>query len=163
MISSALQYIPEIAWNEDTPGCGQADCLFSSGGGASSLFAKPSWQTGVAGIPSDSKRDVPDVALNASTRLPGYLFCSSDSTDWDTGQVASCNSGFRDATTGDLTYAGGTSFAAPIFAGMVAIINQQQNYAAGQGLLNPTLYQLAANSSTYASGFHDITDRKSVV
>jgi subtilase family serine protease len=152
-ITSALQYIPEQAWNEDDAQYG----LSSGGGGASALFAKPTWQTGVPGIPADSKRDVPDVALYAAPDYPGYLFCSSDTTDWSSGQVASCNSGFRDSSTGDLTIAGGTSFAAPIFAGMVAIINQQQNYTTGQGLINPTLYSLASNSTTYASAFHDIT------
>jgi subtilase family serine protease len=157
IITSVLQYIPEQGWNEDSPNCGVSDCLASGGGGASALFPKPTWQAGVPGIPADSKRDVPDVSLNASINYPGYLFCTSDTTDWAQGQVASCNSGFRDASTGDLTYAGGTSFATPIFAGMLAIINQQQNYTTGQGLVNPTLYTLASDSSTYASAFHDIT------
>jgi hypothetical protein len=146
-----------VAWNDDISSCGTDNCLSASGGGASTLFTKPSWQTGVPGIPSDGKRDVPDIALYSSPNYPGYLFCSSDETDWSQGQVASCNSGFRDSATGDLTVAGGTSFAAPIFAGMVAIINQKANYVSGQGLINPSLYKLAANSATYASAFHDIT------
>ncbi len=159
VITSALQYLPEVAWNDDTSNCGQDNCLSASGGGASTLFSKPSWQTGVPGIPSDGKRDVPDLALYASPSFPGYLYCTSDSSAWDTqdGQQASCNSGFRDAATGLLTVAGGTSFAAPIFAGVVALINQKANYSSGQGLINPTLYKLASDSSTYASAFHDIT------
>lgn len=157
VISSALQYLPEMAWNDDAANCGATDCLSSSGGGASTLFTKPSWQTGVAGIPSDGKRDVPDLAIYASPGFPGYLFCTSDSSAWVSGQAASCNSGFRDTATGDLTVAGGTSFGAPIFAGMVAIINQKAGYSAGQGLINTTLYKLAADSSTYASAFHDVT------
>ena len=76
---------------------------------------------------------------------------------FSTGQLASCNSGFRDSATQDLTLAGGTSFATPIFAGMVAILNQQKGYTTGQGLLNPELYKLASNSTTYAAAFHDIT------
>ena len=76
---------------------------------------------------------------------------------FSTGQQASCNSGFRDAASSDLTLAGGTSFATPIFAGMVALLNQQKGYTTGQGLLNPTLYTLASNSTTYAAVFHDIT------
>src|ERR1019366_6173610 len=60
-------------------------------------------------------------------------------------------------TTSDLTIAGGTSFATPIFAGMIALLNQQAGYVNGQGLINPTLYTLASNSSTYASAFHDVT------
>ncbi len=60
-------------------------------------------------------------------------------------------------STGDLTAVGGTSFATPIFAGMLALINQKAGYTTGQGLINPTLYTLASNSSTYTSAFHDIT------
>ena len=63
---------------------------------------------------------------------------------------------FAIRTINILTVAGGTSFAAPIFAGMLAIINQKEN-STGQGLINSTLYTLAANSSTYSSAFHDIT------
>jgi hypothetical protein len=40
---------------------------------------------------------------------------------------------------------------------MLALINQKQGYTTGQGLINPTLYTLASNSTTYASAFHDIT------
>ena len=163
VISSLLQPVPEQAWNEDEAFClpyvsEGSSPLCAGGGGTSALFSKPSWQTGVTGLSSSiTMRETPDISLNAAIYNPGYLFCSSDQSDWASGQVASCNSGFRDASTGDLTAAGGTSFAAPIFAGMVAIINQQQSYATGQGLINPTLYTLASNSATYASAFHDIT------
>jgi hypothetical protein len=40
---------------------------------------------------------------------------------------------------------------------MLALINQKQGYATGQGLINPTLYTLAGVPATYASAFHDIT------
>jgi len=153
-VSTALQYIPEIAWNDDAANCGQSDCLSSGGGGASSLFTKPSWQTGVPGIPADGKRDVPDLALYASPSNPGYLFCSSDP---ETGITGSCANGFRDGNSEYLTIAGGTSFDAPIFSGILALISQNSGYTEGQGLINPTLYTLAANSTTYASAFHDIT------
>ena len=152
-LTSAKIYIPEIAWNDNSTQGG----LSASGGGASALFSKPTWQKGVPGIPSDSKRDVPDVSLYSSPGFPGYLYCSSDQSSWNTNQQASCNSGFRDSTTSDLTIAGGTSFATPIFAGMIALLNQQAGYVNGQGLINPTLYTLASNSSTYASAFHDVT------
>jgi subtilase family serine protease len=153
--SSARSYIPEVAWNDDS-----ANGINAGGGGASTFYStKPSWQTGVPGIPADGKRDVPDLALYASPSLPGFLYCSSDTTVWNTnaGQAASCDSGFRDGATNDFTVAGGTSADAPVFAGMVAIINQAAGYTAGQGLINPTLYSLAANGATYASAFHDIT------
>lgn len=160
-LTSAKRYIPEVAWNDDSSQSG----LSASGGGASAIFTKPSWQKGVAGIPSDGKRDVPDVALYSSPNLPGYLFCTSDKSDWigtsssGPAQAASCSSGFRDGVSGGnyLTVAGGTSFAAPIFAGMIALINQKQGWTGGQGLANTTLYKLAADSATYASAFHDVT------
>ena len=156
VLTSAKTYIPEIVWNDDSTQYG----LGASGGGASTLFARPSWQTGVPGIPSGSKRLVPDVSLYASAGYPGYLFCTSDMSDWNTTtaplQQASCNSAFRDSATGDLTVAGGTSFATPIFAGMLALINQKRNWTDGQGLANPTLYTLAAGGN-YSSLFHDVT------
>jgi hypothetical protein len=97
---------------------------------------------------------VPDISLDASPNNAGYLICSSDSSA--TGIFGSCSNGFRDSNDQYLTVAGGTSFDAPIFAGMIAIINQKVN-SSGQGVVNGTLYKLAANSSTYASAFHDIT------
>jgi len=153
IVNSVLQYIPEAVWNDDDSQYG----LSASGGGASALFTKPTWQTGVTGIPSDGKRDVPDLALYGSPNFPGYLLCSSDTSEWTSGQVSSCTTGFEDTSTGDLTAAGGTSFDAPIFSGMLALINQKRGYATGQGLINPTLYTLASNSTTYSSAFHDIT------
>jgi len=160
VISSALSYVPEQAWNDDSAAIGAkygAQYALSSGGGGVSTFTpRPSWQTGVSGITSGGFRLVPDVSLASSAEYAPYLYCTSDTSSWSTGQKASCNSGFRDSATQDLTVAGGTSFAAPIFAGMLAIINQKES-SSGQGVANKTLYSLAANSSTYASAFHDIT------
>ncbi len=150
VVSSALSYIPEQVWNDDS----SSDGISSGGGGVSSLTARPSWQTGVTGIPSGSYRLVPDISLDASPNNAGYLYCSSDSNA--TGITGSCSDGFRDSSDEYLTVAGGTSFDAPIFSGMLAIINQKQN-STGQGVINSTLYKLAANSTTYASAFHDIT------
>ncbi len=157
VITSALKYLPEVVWNDTLLSVQNGGGLSATGGGPSALFSKPSWQTGVAGIPADSKRDVPDVALYSSPEYVAYLFCTSDQSDWGTSQQGSCTSGFRDSVTGALTVAGGTSFATPIFAGMVAILNQQKGYVGGAGLINPTLYTLASNGTTYASAFHDIT------
>jgi subtilase family serine protease len=156
VVSSALSYIPEQAWNDDSA-AETSDPLSSGGGGVSIYTQRPSWQTGVPGIPSGTTRLVPDIALDASPNNAPYAYCSSDSSAWASGQDASCNSGLRDSVSQDLTVAGGTSFAAPIFAGMVAIINQARGYTTGQGIVDPTLYTLASNPSTYASAFHDIT------
>jgi subtilase family serine protease len=158
VVTSALSYIPEQAWNDDTT-CVQFVSaggfpLCSGGGGVSTLTARPSWQTAVPGIPSGTYRLVPDISLDASAINAPYLFCSSDSQS--TGITGSCSNGFRDSNNQYLTTAGGTSFDAPIFAGMLSIVNQKTN-STGQGVINSTLYSLASNATTYASAFHDIT------
>ena len=71
---SAISYIPEMVWN-DTAADG---FLAATGGGVSTLFTKPSWQTG-AGVPADGQRDVPDLALSSSADHDGYLICSRSS------------------------------------------------------------------------------------
>jgi subtilase family serine protease len=149
---SALQYIPETAWNDTT--LAGVNALSASGGGASTLFSKPSWQTGT-GVPSDGKRDVPDVALAADPNHDGYLLCATDSGA--TPPVPPCSNGFRDSS-GNLNVAGGTSFGAPTFSGIVAILNQKTG--SKQGNVNPTLYALAASN---ASAFHDITSGNNIV
>jgi len=147
VISSALSYIPEIVWNDTSAGD-----LSSGGGGLSMFTSRPTWQTGVPGIPSGTSRLVPDISLSASPVNAGYIYCSSDTS---TNVTGSCTNGLRDSNNTNLTVAGGTSFGAPIFAGLMAIINQKAGNA--QGLANTKLYLLAANSATYASAFHDIT------
>jgi subtilase family serine protease len=139
---SAIGYIPEEGWN-DTAADGT---LSASGGGASTLFSKPSWQTGT-GVPADGHRDVPDLALNASPDHDGYLMCTN----------GSCTNGFR-AADNTLTVVGGTSAGSPTFAGIVALLNQK--YGAGQGNINSRLYALAASSP---SAFHDVTTGTNIV
>jgi len=148
---SAIIYIPEMAWN-DSPVTGTGPMLSAvlsaGGGGVSTIFAKPSWQTG------SGNREVPDIALNASPEHDGYLICSPT----DSAGNPACTNGFRDSSTqGFLDVVGGTSAGAPTFAGIVAIINQATRAAKpnGQGNVNPELYALAGNSMLKA--FHDIT------
>jgi kumamolisin len=98
-----------------------------SGGGASQMFSRPSFQKG-CGVPAGTDRLVPDVALE-SDPTPGNYFIVN-------GRWASV---------------GGTSIAAPQWAGFWAELDQQ---AGGTGLGNPgpTLYGLCGTSA-----FHDIT------
>jgi hypothetical protein len=88
------------------------------------------------GVPSDGVRDLPDVSLFASNQFWGhdYVFCFSDSGNGGVGCSGS------PSTWNGL---GGTSFTAPIWAGIQALINSR---AAGarQGLPNWRLYALAA-------------------
>jgi hypothetical protein len=163
IISSAKSYIPEMAWN-DTPTLALSNYysgLLGGGGGASILFAKPSWQTGVTGIPADGKRDVPDISLNASPVHDAYLVCTQVVLSGNPNQYSgSCGNGFRiaDGTyadTNNLTAYGGTSVGAPSFAGVVALIEQKMGLTLGG--VNKALYGIASNSTSYASAFHDIT------
>jgi subtilase family serine protease len=139
---SALSYIPETTWN-DTALNGS---LAAGGGGVSTLFNKPAWQTGT-GVPNDGQRDVPDVSLSASADHDGYLICSQ----------SSCVNGYRQSNN-DVTLIGGTSVAAPTFAGLVTLLVQQTNDR--QGNVNPFLYGLAASAP---NAFHDITTGNNLV
>lgn len=112
-----------------------------SGGGISpDKFAIPSWQTTAASSCSSCSktyRNGPDVSANANFT---YYVCA-------------------DQTTCTANEYGGTSFAAPLWAGFLALTNQQ--YAAANsgktlGFINPTLYSIG-NGSSYDTDFHDIT------
>jgi subtilase family serine protease len=137
---SAISYIPEQVWNE-TSSTGE---LSGGGGGASSYFTKPAWQVGT-GVPTDYSRDVPDIVLNAAVVHDGTLYCSA----------GFCTNGYRNSTS-NLDVVGGTSVAAPSFAGVLALIESKISPTKGLGNINPTLYALANNSTYYASAFHDI-------
>lgn len=135
--SSATGYIPEAVWNETSSGG-----IAAGGGGASSYFSKPAWQVG-AGVPSDLSRDVPDISLASASGHDGFLFCVG----------GSCVNGYR-ASDRTLSVVGGTSAAAPAFAGMLALVEQKTGGRLGNA--NPQLYGLA-NSTFYNNVFHDIT------
>src|SRR6266571_2512920 len=142
--SSALGYIPETAWNEscaDPTQCGFFT-LFATGGGPSQLYSKPSWQTG-PGVPNDGKRDLPDVSLNAAGQHDGYLLCQDGFCLTDgQGQLI------------EAEVVGGTSAAAPTFAGIMALVLQKTNSRQGQA--DFVLYPLAA-SQNVTNTFHATT------
>ncbi len=146
---SAIGYIPEVAWNDTVA----YKSFSTSGGGASAIFGKPSWQSGT-GVPSDNYRDVPDVSLPASIIVNPYAICSADGN----GPCTDTSVGF---TTGGGSVVGGTSAAAPNFAGILAII-EQTNGGGALGNINPSLYALAAGPSG-SSIFHDITSGNNIV
>lgn len=144
--SSAKSYIPEVAWNDSA----QDRTLLATGGGASAVFPKPFWQTG-PGVPSDGMRDVPDVAMAASVYHDNFYMCWT-STGTGTG-------------SGSCFGVGGTSVSAPLFAGIVALLNQYQltngtQTTSGQGNLNPGLYQMAQSTP---AAFHDVTSGDNIV
>jgi hypothetical protein len=155
---TALSYIPENVWNESCTQiqCGQDAGIWAGGGGASGFFTKPSWQSGVAGIPNDGHRDVPDVSLTAAAGHDPYLLCLEGSCQPD--------------SQGNIFFAavGGTSASTPSFAGIMALVDQKMS--GRQGLANYVLYKLAAaeklsscnasNTSTLPAStcvFNDVT------
>jgi len=153
---SAISYIPEMAWNDTL----SRNSLSASGGGASSCgqtsgstclngFAKPTWQAGT-GVPSDGVRDVPDVALTASPDHDGYIIC-------DSGAGGSCAAS---GVGSNPLIVGGTSASTPVFAGIVTLLNEFLG-SKGLGNINPTLYQLAQNTSNGV--FHDVTSGNNIV
>jgi subtilase family serine protease len=99
--------------------------------------AKPSWQS-VLGNPADGVRDIPDVSLFAANGAWNhfYIFCDSDTGDKGQGNAACTGS------PSGWSGAGGTSFASPIMAGIMALVDQKTG--SKQGLPNPTLYSLAS-------------------
>ncbi|MGD0444725.1 MAG: protease pro-enzyme activation domain-containing protein [Edaphobacter sp.] len=148
---SALSYIPEQPWNE-TNASGGLTTGGAGGGGASAFFSKPSWQTGL-NVPNDGSRDAPDISLNAAAMHDGYLVC----TEEDGTGSEPCTNGFL-TSTGTTNIFGGTSFVAPSFAGILALVEQKLGGAPGAGIGNvgPVLYGFL-NGPTYTSVFHDIT------
>ncbi len=106
-------------------------------------YGKPTWQTGVTGIPPDSKRDIPDVSFFAGNGFLGsaYLVCVSDAGACVTSATSTTE------PTGEEEI-GGTSVASPAMAGVMALINQKAGSA--QGNPNSELYTLAG-MQTYSS------------
>jgi subtilase family serine protease len=154
---SAKSYVPEMTWNDSCAGSvlyafegyssGVAYCnsifgsryldLGAAAGAPSFVYAKPYWQTNVVGIPNDGVRDLPDVSLFASNGFWSHavLFCMSDAAQGG----APCD--YTNPADALSNSAGGTSFTAPQFASIQALINQKAG--APQGNPDPVFYSLA--------------------
>ncbi|MFZ0662797.1 MAG: protease pro-enzyme activation domain-containing protein [Acidobacteriaceae bacterium] len=167
--ASIKGYIPEQPWNDSQYGLNLLSYYNSlgittiggGGGGPSTCatgtadpntgefsacsagYAKPPWQTGV-GVPSDKVRDLPDVSLFAADGVNQsfYPLCGED------GDCQPAGSGGVIQITG----AGGTSFASPAFAGIMALVNQKYGR---QGQADTVLYPLATQ---FPAAFHDATN-----
>ena len=124
LIGSGTTITSEVVWNE------QANKEGATGGGVSTIFAKPTWQS-TATVPepttSAGGRGVPDVAGDADPAT-GYVI----------------------RVDGQTTVIGGTSAVAPLWAGLIALSNAQNKKSAG--FINPQIYAAKAKSA-----FHDIT------
>jgi subtilase family serine protease len=125
-------WLSETVWNSGGGGSG--------GGISQDGIAIPSWQAGLATTAnggSTTLRNVPDVAMEGD--FDNYA-CAA----------AVCSGGYA-----------GTSFAAPRWAGYMALVNEQAVESGtapngGLGFINPALYQLAQAAST-SGDFHDVT------
>ncbi|MGD0887511.1 MAG: S53 family peptidase [Thermodesulfovibrionales bacterium] len=174
---SALSYIPEIPWNDSCASAllashngflttygvsgfcnsylGWSYYMTTSAGsggpsgcatGAPSMsgfvsgtcagYPKPSWQS-IVGNPNDGVRDLPDISLFAGNGVWGHLYIFCDSAE------AACTDDL-----GGWSRAGGTSFAAPIMAGVQALVNQHAG--SPQGNPNFVYYRLA--TTEYGQG-----------
>ena len=130
---NVTKYGSETAWEYGN--CSENDGLSSNGaggGGKSIVYAKPSYQKALT--PKDGRRDVPDVSLLSDDVNDGLFIYQ--------GGLEGGN--------------GGTSEAAPQWAGLLAII--EQYYFSYTGVVDPhvRLYALAA-SAERASYFHDVS------
>ncbi len=140
-VGSNDTYGSETAWSST------AETKFSAkgaggGGGYSTVFRKPSYQTG-PGVDSNSMRHIPDVAANADPATGYAISC--------TVLIAGCS------LTGWVTV-GGTSAAAPMWAGIATdangyLLNQKKTTLGNASAL---LYQLF-NTKEALSAYHDIT------
>jgi len=124
----------EAVWNTN-----KGSGLHASGGGISTNFSIPFWQQGLsmsANGGSTTNRNTPDVA------------CVADNI----------NLMFGVGNPSDFTSASGTSAAAPLWAGFMALVNQQavSNSVPRVGFANPAIYAIGTGAS-YSSTFHDIT------
>ena len=116
------------AWTPGTTGS------LGTGGGLSTNFARPSWQTG-AGVPTGMTRCVPDVAAVAAGAHDGVYFGALIVVDGqETGII-------------------GTSLSTPVWAGLTALINQARAKAAlpSLGLLGPWIYELIGTTRSTTS------------
>jgi hypothetical protein len=118
--------------------------IVAGSGGPSAIYAKPSWQSALIGVPSDGRRDLPDVSLFAGNGVWNhfYIFCWSNPSQMANGGGAAPCINPPDPQNGQWSGGGGTSFASPILAAIQALVNQ---HAGGrQGDPNPVYYALAA-------------------
>jgi len=105
-------------------------------------WPKPSWQTGITGIPADGVRDLPDVSFFAGNGAleSATLICVSND-----GATCTNISATTTNASGGAEEVGGTSVATPEMAGVMALINQKAG--AAQGNPNAELYALATKQT----------------
>jgi subtilase family serine protease len=121
--------------------------LNGGGGGLSTIYSTPSWQSGVYGVSANvtgGHRGMPDISLFASNGFWGHslAFCDSDPYG-GSGSSTSVPCTYSNASDAIYQTAGGTSFVAPQLAGIMALVAQKTGERQGQA--DYVLYQMAAN------------------
>ena len=143
-VNSNNSYHSETVWNDGFFGG-------AGGGGLSQFWKTPSWQKGpgVQNSYSNGMRETPDVSLNADPNTGYNVYCTAGSSCTGSGGLG--------GASGWITV-GGTSAAAPMWAAMIALTNQEaaQHGKGVIGFLNPLLYSIGSGSH-YSRDFHDIT------
>jgi subtilase family serine protease len=128
---------PDVVWNDTA--------LFNSpaasGGGHSTVFARPSYQNGVT-AEVGSARGFPDISMSAAVNGAALVYLNADAAQGAAG----------------FYLIGGTSEASPLFSGVIAIADQWAGH--GLGLINPALYEMAANGDP---GIVDVTSGTNTV
>jgi kumamolisin len=146
-LNSDNSYQSETVWNGGFLGG-------AGGGGLSQFWKQPSWQTGpgVKNQYSNGMRETPDVSLDADPATGYPIYCTAGTSCNGSGGI------IGGGTSGGWITVGGTSAAAPMWAAMVALANQQAAKVGKKalGFLNPALYRLGSGSH-YDRDFHDIT------
>lgn len=150
-------YVSETTWNNQ-PNNSQNPIGGATGGGISTVWTMPSWQSApgvvnsyTSGVPCSAPqgsvcRETPDVSLSSDPYKGYLLYCTSRSSNFCTSNPP-------------WEVIGGTSGATPSWAAFMALTNEESVATGGFniGFVNPLLYQIASNSSEYANDFHDIT------
>ncbi len=120
------------------------------------------WQSETAWVDSGGGISPDNIGIPAWQQLSGVINSTNrGSTTLRNGPDVSANANFTFYTCADQTAClaneyGGTSFAAPMWAGYIALVNEKLAKKGPVGFLNPTIY--AQNvTSDYAADFHDIT------
>ncbi len=144
-LGSGDSYQSEHVWNSGFFGG-------AGGGGISKFWKQPDWQKGpgTQNSYSNGMRETPDVSLDADPATGYPVYCTAGS---------SCSgSGGLGGTSGGWITVGGTSAAAPMWAAMIALANEEaaQHGKGPLGFLNPALYRIGAGGHD-TSDFHDIT------
>jgi kumamolisin len=142
------------------------DAYVVSVGGTDLITAGPAgpWQSETAWVDSGGGISPDNIAIPSWQQFSGVINASNKgSTALRNGPDVSANANFTFYTCANQTAClanqyGGTSFAAPMWAGYIALVNQQlaANGSSPIGFINPTIYAQNVTSS-YGPDFHDIT------